>query len=75
MWITIAWKARDNSLRSNGWKHHVVVWTSEGTAKDVFEAARYARCQHHDGYQIKTWPATESDPLGKARAAFAVAQQ
>lgn len=43
-----------------------LVWLNEGTDADLAKAKAYATTE---GYEVLTFPTTEEDPLGLARAA------
>jgi hypothetical protein len=47
------------------WEGKAAMWKNKGTPEDLAKAKSYASSQ---GYRVYTFPTSEGDPLGKAKA-------
>jgi len=62
--IVIAWRNVDRCSAQYG-RAQAAMWVANGTSRDLAECRKFY--QHREWYRIYVFPASEANPLGKAR--------
>lgn len=62
-----SWRLGERPRLVDAKKAHAVMWTNRGTRADAARARAYVQKEHPDAGRVFVYPATEEDPLGRAR--------